>query len=277
MKRTLPLLFAVVATALLGAGKAHQKSALDEFNPPGTVRVAEKMWFDATEVTNMDWLEYLHWLEKTHGKDAAIYQNARPDSLVWRALIKYGEPNVELYLRHPAYGSHPVVGVSYKQAVAYCYWRTDRVQEMMELRQQDKLEFYIPEKWSYRLPTEQEWENMANLGYSEKGKKTLAKKKNRDIFPYYMLDDNNTYRTSEENRTYNDNLYPLGVFSGYVPNEKGMYHLFGNVAEMVAEPGISKGGSYIHQKKNIDAKSQVEYDGPQYWLGFRCVVEVIEE
>ena len=36
----------------------------------------------------------------------------------------------ENYLRHPAYGEYPVVGVSWIQAVEYANWRTDRVNEL---------------------------------------------------------------------------------------------------------------------------------------------------
>ena len=39
------------------------------------------------------------------------------------------EDLVENYLRHPGYGQYPVVGVSWRQAVNYCKWRGERVNE----------------------------------------------------------------------------------------------------------------------------------------------------
>jgi gliding motility-associated lipoprotein GldJ len=50
---------------------------------------------------------------------------------VWRDKLGYNETYVENYLRHPAYNFYPVVGVSWEQAMRYCSWRTDRVNEQI--------------------------------------------------------------------------------------------------------------------------------------------------
>ncbi|MCY7409409.1 MAG: SUMF1/EgtB/PvdO family nonheme iron enzyme, partial [Chitinophagales bacterium] len=44
-------------------------------------------------------------------------------------------PYVEYYLRHPAFKDYPVVGVSWVQATQYCDWRTDRVNEMIMIKE----------------------------------------------------------------------------------------------------------------------------------------------
>ncbi len=92
-------------------------------------------YMDETEVSNTDWLEYLHWI-KTTFKDkkdiaAEYYYTSLPDTLVWRRPLSYNEPYVNNYLRHPAYGDYPVVGVTWQQAADYCVWRTDRVNEFI--------------------------------------------------------------------------------------------------------------------------------------------------
>ena len=56
------------------------------------------------------------------------YTDALPDTNVWRDKLSFNEPLVEHYLRHLLY-QYPVVGVSWEQAVEYCAWRTDRVNE----------------------------------------------------------------------------------------------------------------------------------------------------
>ena len=89
-------------------------------------------YMDETEVANVDYLEYLYWLNRVFGTDyPEVYTKALPDSMVWRDELTYNEPMVELYLRHPAYHYYPVVGISWIQANDYCAWRTDRVNEKL--------------------------------------------------------------------------------------------------------------------------------------------------
>lgn len=100
-------------------------------NTPRRVTV-KTFYMDETEVANVDYLEYLYWLNRVFGTDyPEVYQNALPDTLVWRERLAYNEPMVESYLRHPAYHYYPVVGVSWVKATNYCAWRTDRVNEML--------------------------------------------------------------------------------------------------------------------------------------------------
>jgi formylglycine-generating enzyme len=89
-------------------------------------------YLDETEVRNLDYLEYLYWLNRVYSTDyPGVYKKALPDTLVWRAKLAYNEPLVEYYFRHPAYRNYPVVGVTWVQANAYCAWRTDRVNEQL--------------------------------------------------------------------------------------------------------------------------------------------------
>ncbi len=103
-------------------------------NQPRRVTVPS-FYIDETEVRNIDYLEYLYWLQRVFGKNhPEVYIRALPDTLVWRDKLAYNEPLVETYLRHPAYHNYPVVGVSWKQANEYCIWRTDRVNEMLLIK-----------------------------------------------------------------------------------------------------------------------------------------------
>mgnify|MGYP005649749093 CR=1 FL=1 len=115
-------------------GKVQDDVMHDWNNSPNQQHV-QSFYMDETEVTNMMYLEYLDWIKKVYSPDdeqyAGIYKGALPDTLVWRNRLGYSEILVENYLRHPAYGNYPVVGVSWLQATEYAKWRSDRVGEMV--------------------------------------------------------------------------------------------------------------------------------------------------
>ncbi|MBN2174311.1 MAG: SUMF1/EgtB/PvdO family nonheme iron enzyme [Bacteroidales bacterium] len=112
-------------------GANYDDPMYDWNNIPRRVTV-KTFYMDETEVSNVDYLEYLYWINRVFGADyPEVYKKALPDTLVWRDRLAYNEPMVELYLRHPAYHYYPVVGVSWIQANDYCAWRTDRVNEML--------------------------------------------------------------------------------------------------------------------------------------------------
>lgn len=112
-------------------GVSQDDVMFDWNNQPRRVTVAS-FYMDETEVRNIDYLEYLYWLDRVYSADyPGVYRKALPDTLVWRNKLSYNEPLVEYYFRHPSYRNYPVVGVSWVQANDYCAWRTDRVNEQL--------------------------------------------------------------------------------------------------------------------------------------------------
>jgi len=74
-----------------------------------------------------------------NGRDKIINYRVAvyPDTLVWIRdySYSYNEPLTKLYYAHPAYGNFPVVGVTWKQAVAFCHWRTHLQNTYFEKKQ----------------------------------------------------------------------------------------------------------------------------------------------
>jgi sulfatase modifying factor 1 len=114
-------------------GQTEEDVMGDWNNIPRRVTVPA-FYIDRTEVANVHYREYIHWLMKIFdpGSDPnnqKIIDRALPDTLVWRSELSYNEPLVEYYFRHPGFNDYPVVGVTWRQAHDFCLWRSDRVNE----------------------------------------------------------------------------------------------------------------------------------------------------
>lgn len=284
-----------VAAFLFAAPAVFAQSSQKQSPPPGTTPVAH-FYIDKQEITNLDYREYLYWLAHVFGRDAAEYKQALPDTTVWRNSLNYAEPLVNQYFRHPAYENYPVVGVSFEQAQQYCSWRTDRVYEMNLVkaglipvnRQQTKDTYFTAERYlageymglqpdegiavpRYRLPTKDEWELAASgpldasvfpYGYDLSDKKIAAKlRKGHRVFHS---------RPTVKMQHSGETLCAAPARSSF-PNNNDLYNMIGNVAEMTAEKGNCKGGSFRHTLEESKIADQITYTQPEAWLGFRCV------
>ena len=109
-----------------------QDNIMRDWNNTPNQQYVRSFLIDKTEVTNLMYVEYLHWMNDVFSEEFPdIYKASLPDTLVWRNPLGFNEDMVNNYLRHPAFENHPVVGVSWKQATNYAKWRTDRVNEQI--------------------------------------------------------------------------------------------------------------------------------------------------
>lgn len=110
-------------------GNVEEDVTYEYDNIPKKVTVSS-FYMDETEVANVHYREYVHWMGRTFGETyKQLVRKCLPDTLVWYEELAYNEPFVKYYFRHPAYNDYPVVGVTWEQANEYCKWRSDRVNE----------------------------------------------------------------------------------------------------------------------------------------------------
>jgi formylglycine-generating enzyme required for sulfatase activity len=239
------------------------------------------------EATNLEYGEFLAHLSKKG--DPALLDKARVHADKWASeFVQYGEPFRDSYHQHPAYESYPVVNVSHEGAAMFCDWLTEQYNAY------PKREF---KQVKFRLPTDEEWLAAARAGNE------------RAIFPwggYYLRNSNGEYlanfrRISEhqQKRIREDGLMeisrdPIGSFTGqlpvsahitapvgsFLPNDFGIHNLSGNAAEMLAEPGRTRGGSWRSYGYYLRLDAEDEYAGfaePAPMIGFRYFMEVVVE
>jgi formylglycine-generating enzyme len=115
-------------------GQTEEDLAVERNNIPRTVSVSS-FYMDETEVANVHYREYTYWLSRTYGSDYPdVVSRSLPDSTAWRRALAYNEPLVQYYFRHAAYNFYPVVGVNWYQANAFAKWRSDRVNELILIK-----------------------------------------------------------------------------------------------------------------------------------------------
>jgi len=239
--------------------------------PPGTVKIDYNLFFDEVEVTNAMWKEYLYWQAKTFGKTSNKYKQALPDTTIWKSKLGYTDAYVKHYFSHTAYLQYPVIGVSYEQAIAFCKWRTDRVKELFDIQKEKDKKSIFPKVFEYRLPTKAEWEKVARTGYDLKTLKKIEKKHKGQIRCNLKRGKGGNMGVAGK---LNDNADITAPVYAYWPNKYGIFNLIGNIAEMVSEKDIAKGGAWIHNEEDVDVEKDFNYTKPTNWIGFRCIFEV---
>jgi gliding motility-associated lipoprotein GldK len=250
--------------------------------------------------TTKDGLGYYMIDNKPPKKDRSVFIvkdiiNVYPDTLCWVHDFTYSfnEPMTNNYFWHPAYDDYPVVGVSWKQARAFCVWRTQYLNSYLQGIGHASVN-------DFRLPTEAEWEYAARGGL--------------DLSPYpwggpYIRNVRGCFLGNFKpmRGSYIDDggFHTVHIFS-YSPNEWGFYNMAGNVAEWTSnafeeaaydfahdlnpdytyEPTEEEKYMSVRQRKVIRGGSwkdvgfylqtstrSYEYqDTAKSYIGFRCVM-----
>ena len=217
------------------------------FNPEtgqyeGTIKDREKLKEDAEweDFANRDVKNYEGKSDAgRHGGRYSYYMHEKvhiyPDTLCWISdfTYSYNEPMAKAYFWHPAYDYYPVVGVTWKQASAFCVWRTMLKNASQAAAGDAALQ-------DYRLPTESEWE------YAARGGLDLM------MYPWGGLYTRNysgchvaNFKPMRGNYVDDGGVQTLMVAT-FDPNEFGLYDMGGNIAEWTSNAFDEASYNYTH-------------------------------
>jgi gliding motility-associated lipoprotein GldK len=158
-----------------------------------------------------------------------------PDSLCWVRdfAYSYNEPMAKKYYGHPAFGNYPVVGVSWKQATAFCEWRTLFLNSFLESKKRSS-------ESDFRLPNEAQWEYAARGGRTQSpypwGGPYLRNKKGCLLA---------NFKPGRGNYPEDGGFYTVRA-DAYWPNDFGLYNMAGNVSEWTSSLYYEGGYNFQH-------------------------------
>lgn len=214
-----------------------------------------------------------------------------PDTTVWIRDFEYSynEPMHNDYFWHDAYSDYPVVGVNWKQAKAFCHWRTKFKNDDQKSRGKQFVN-------QFRLPTEAEWEYAARGGI-EGG-----------TYPWggpYVISDTGcfmaNFKPQRGDYAADAALYTVEAKS-YEPNDYNLYNMAGNVSEWTNssyDPGayqyvstmnpnagsgqnerkVIRGGSWkdVAYFLQVSTRDYEYQDSARSYIGFRTVQDYMGE
>jgi len=177
--------------------------------------------------------------------------NIFPDTLVWTSdyTYSYNDPWSRNYFHHPSFDDYPVVGVSWKQAVAFSKWRTSILDKYLMSREE-------PLHDEFRLPSETEWEYAARGGF--------------DLLPYpwggpYTTNEVGCFLANFKPRRGNyvaDGGIKTVKVASYNPNNFGLFDMAGNVAEWTSNAYDESAFNFSHDM-NMDFNYDAQDSDPQ--------------
>jgi formylglycine-generating enzyme required for sulfatase activity len=237
-------------------------------------RISEKYYAGETEVTNEQYEQFLQDLVKN--KAFGLLDTCKTQKTDWRSLVPEAvrqlSDAVLFEHGHPDGPENPVQNIRHDAAMAYCAWLTKVYNQDTGKKKFKKVQF--------RLPTAKEWETLARAGRGESTPYPWGGYYFRNSKGCYLLNMNATEPCKDcpgKSNGSNDGGFLSVKVATYYPNDFGLYNMSGNVAEMVAESGVSKGGSWADASIELQIKSEKKYTQPAPWLGFRVVMDVLEE
>lgn len=244
--------------------------------PPNTIPLFKKTYIDATEVANIHYQEFLHFVERDSGQE--IHDTYLP---------MLDDKYMSNYYSNPEFYFFPVIGIDPRRANTFCQWRADNLNEGLQVFLENE-NSYKKYKYVGRTPTEHEWKRAAGHASKEIQDRTYEiNKKGFEFLKNDIVDNGFADEKILEASTvygYNVNLdhgtgfaikkdIPFYIY-GFEPRTTGAYNMFGNVKEIVQE-GYAIGGSYKTGDSHSDLFEHTKEFDYQTDIGFRCITKIV--
>ncbi len=209
----------------------------------GTVTM-QAYFMSSCEITNGQYKLFLDDLKKQ--TDTTDYSIAKIKADNWKTLKVFDGSE------YSSWANYPVVNISKEAAILYCQWLTKKLQA------EDKNEHTI----EVRLPTRNEWEWAAMGGIKDA------------VYPWngpYLRNSKGCYLAHFKVLSQPYGPYKVALYS---PNGYNLYDMAGNVAEMVSDADLVKGGSWNSLPYELKITEEAPYSVSPM-VGFRPVITFI--
>lgn len=246
---------------------------------PGVVWIEKLLFCDETEISNLDWIEFLQLTghEMNHPAGNEIMEKI-------------------FYNNSPQFYYFPVVNINYEDAIEYCKWRTSVVTDNYNNKIGNSKNSPNYTRFVFRLPTKDEWIKCASFAtdtvkfphlFTTQYITTTIDKSSLSYLNFLgatisskdLLNFNNeiekdlVLNCKRDEKKYLNLETPYYIWD-YPANNFGIYNIMGNVSEMISEKGVSMGGSFRDLYSECKVNNQFLYSKPSDNLGFRCVCDL---
>jgi formylglycine-generating enzyme required for sulfatase activity len=277
-------------------------------NPPNCQLLYNNVFIDETEIINLNWLEYMFYVKRDSSQE--FYKSQLIDSTFHLNIGSFEYLHHPRFRNYPVVGVSYEQAKAYckwRSNVVNVELKNLKNNYFSELRKTLKnvgLEVY----YEFRLPTIEEWEYAAQGGlkfedyphgiiekfykiknddFVSKGEKISEVRKcveslkedfkkgmgvfgiQANVKEKYWIKTTNSYVDCTEY-----GVVPTTEVHEFNSNNFKLFNMTGNVAEMTAEKGIAKGGSFKENYDSFNIKTNFKYESSQNWLGFRCICVV---